>query len=370
MSTRLTELLEKGSASAGQGVLAADGARYGWPEMWDLVGRAAGALAAHPPGVIAVADDGSPHTLVAEVAALLGGRDVMPVAAPAGSAVPGVPGARLIGPPGVMSASRAGRHNQARPAGRLLVPDAISGTVTAGVAAASLARAASRLSEATGITSEDVVGSPLPLHDGLGLMCALLAWSAGASLVLADPAASADGPLAWTRLCARRRVTVGAVSPRFLRTAAPAIKDTTEELDLSRIRVLVVGSDPVPPTADELRAFNDAAMECSFDEVALCPSYATGGGTLVWSMTPPDRLWRSRMISEAALAEGRWRTLLTDGGREVVSCGPVLPGAVIRTGRDAPDAVGALLVREADDPGGGWQATNDEGFVAEEVFLT
>lgn len=218
----------------------------------------------------------------------------------------------------------------------------------------SLARSAARLREAAGVSAADVIGSP-DTGSGLGLACARLASLAGASLVQGGQA----DPLDWFRLAARRRVSVGAVRPEFLRAAAPAIRDAAGEIDLSRLRVLVVGGGPV--RAEDLRAFNDAAMERSFDEVALCPCYATG--PLIWSMTPPDRLWRSQVISGDDLAQGRWRTLLTDGGREVVSCGPVLPGAGVRSERPG----GALLVRDGD---GEWLATGDAGYANGEVFVT
>jgi len=379
--TTLRESLADGDTPDDRGVHAGDGARVAWPDVWQRVGRVAGALARRPSGSVVVVHNGPLDALVVTVASLLCGRDVLSVAdgdrpvlfepgprvvGISGAGVPpAVPGAEVVDLAALLAASRSGSWDEARPEGRLLTARA-DGVGRDVVTAADLARSATRLRDAIGVTAEDVLGAPLAAPDGLGLACVLLAWSSRADLVLADPVAVAADPLAWPRVCARRRLNVGMVSPVLLRTMAPAIKDTTENLDLSPIRVLVVGSDPEPVTADELLAFNDAAMECSFDEVALCPSYTTAGGAIAWSMTPPQRLWRSRVVSETDLDDGRWRPLLTDGGREIVSCGPVLPGVAVRTSRDA---VGPLLVRETDPPGE-WEPTGDEGYAAEEVFVT
>lgn len=375
MST-LRESLASGGMSDDRGVLAGDGARLAWPDVWDRVVRVAGALVRRPTGAVVVVHNGPLDALVVMVASLLCGRDVLPVSdgdrplpfelgprvvcVPAAGRTPAPPGADVVDLAALLAASRSGSWQEARPEGGLLTARADV------VSAADLARSAARLRDAIRVTAEDVLGAPLSPPDGLGLTCALLAWSSRADLVLVDPVAVAADPLTWPRLCARRQLSVGMVSPALLRTMTPAIKDTTENLDLSPIRVLMVGSDPEPVTADELLAFNDAAMECSFDEVALCPSYTTAGGAIAWSMTPPARLWRSRVVSETDLGDGRWRPLLTDGGREIVSCGPVLPGVAVRTSREA---VGPLLVRET-DPSGEWRPTDDEGYAADEVFVT
>lgn len=359
-------LLEKGtSADPGDG----------WPRAWERLRRAAAALAgpASPTrrgGPVAVLHDGSLDALIVQLAAIVCGRDVLPVSC--ARALAGLEPAVVCAAPGSVA-----RQDTPPGADLITFPDlvafpgpvapepAVQGAlVLAGgrVEASSLALSVARLGEAVGAGDGDVVSTPTWLGAGLGLVFALLAWSAGARLVL--PAGG--GLLGWARLCARSKVTLAALGPADLEELAPALKDVTQALDLSMLRAVLVGSYPAPVTADQLRAFNDAAMESSFDEVALCPGYGTAGDTLLWSMLSADRLWRSVMVSREALSAARWRPLLTDGGQEIVSCGRALPGARLRS----PDAgtVGAVAVREE---GGAWQETGDEGCVSDgELFIT
>lgn len=373
-----------------KGISAAD-ASDGWARAWERLGRAAAALAgsASPSqrdGPVAVLHDGSLDALIVQLAAIICGRDVLPVScaraladlaprpavvcAASGSVAPQdtAPEADLIAFPDLLAFPDPWPFSgePARQAeGALVLTSGPAGVTRVG--ASSLALSVARLGEAVGASAGDVVSTPMRLGEGLGLVFALLAWSAGARLVL-----PAGGELLdWARLCARSKVTLAAVGPADLEELAPALKDITQALDLSMLRTVLVGSYPAPVTADQLRAFNDAAMESSFDELALCPGYGTAGDTLLWSMMSADRLWRSAMVSREALSAGRWRPLLTDGGREIVSCGRALPGARMRAGDGGLNgAVGPIGVRQegGKEP---WQETGDEGCVSDgELFIT
>jgi acyl-CoA synthetase (AMP-forming)/AMP-acid ligase II len=236
------------------------------------------------------------------------------------------------------------------------------------VSAGDTAASVERLLQAVDLTDADVVSSPLGLADGGGLSAALLAWAGGAGFVLADPADAARDPLAWLRKCARKRVTISVVTPSYLEAAAPAVKAIMEDLDLGSVRLALIGSDEELVSAEQMRMFNDAAMECGFDEIALCCGYTTGSGLLVWTMTDPEQLWKSRVVSPQALGEGRWQTLLTDGGLELVSCGRPLRGVELRVGDGADGGIGVLELR--DGSSAPWRATADRACVADgELFV-
>lgn len=326
-SASLLTLLADAARTGSGAVVTPDGTEVPWSQVWAASGRAARALhryAGHP---IGFAPPFGWEYLAALVGALRAGADAMlvpgdhPVVAPATVLTDRMPiGDVPVDDPGGSSD---------RTPGRIGTGDADAPEL---VRMDSLGVSVRGLVQAIGLTGADVVCNPAPLDCPFTLCAgAMAAWVGAARLVLADPAAVGD-PLAWPRACAWHKATIAVLDDETLVANGAALHDCTEDLDLSRLRVVLVRGRTGPVRAENLRAFNDSAMEFSFDEVALCPTAVAARGALVVSTVPPQALWRCRVVDPVALREGIWREILTEG-QDVVSLGVPLPGVQVRAGR-------------------------------------
>jgi acyl-CoA synthetase (AMP-forming)/AMP-acid ligase II len=211
-----------------------------------------------------------------------------------------------------------------------------------------------------------VVCSWLPLSHDLGLIGMCLAALAsmgppwhGRRLALMPPERIVARPSRWLQACSELGASVTS-APNFaldLVLAHPGALPAG--VDLRRLKVLTVGSEPI--RADTLQRFAQAMAPLGFDETALCPAYGMAEASLAVTMVRPDQRWRS-------VAEG-------PGGSEVVSCGVPLRCLEVR----APagwEAAGPITVRgdsllmgyvgqEASPLEDGWLATSDLGFLSE-----
>jgi acyl-CoA synthetase (AMP-forming)/AMP-acid ligase II len=196
---------------------------------------------------------------------------------------------------------------------------------------------------------DGVVCSWLPLSHDMGLIgFALYAictvnppWSVPTDLVLMSPEAFLADPGSWLRACSDYRATSTTSPPFALRLASRALR-SPGSFDLSSLRSFVVGSEPVP--ADALREFEAVARECGLSPHALSPGYGMAEATLAVAIDPMTSPWSSARVDPEALAAGEWQEV-TDGGTELVSCGPPVWGTEVRVSDNA--SVGELEVRSA-----------------------
>ncbi|APR76554.1 Non-ribosomal peptide synthase [Minicystis rosea] len=182
------------------------------------------------------------------------------------------------------------------------------------------------MAEVGGHDRDTVIVSWLPAYHDLGLIGAILhPLHLGARSVLFSPIAFIERPMRWPRALARHRATVTA-APNFafdlcVRKSTPAER---AKLDLSALRMLMAGAEPINPTT--LRRFAEAFGSSGLDTGAFFIGYGLAEATLsVSAGWPGSGLIRS--FSSAALSEGRLEAIDENAGgaREVVSCGWPLP---------------------------------------------
>ena len=132
----------------------------------------------------------------------------------------------------------------------------------------------------------------LPFFHDMGLITAMISPVVGHYITFMTPAAFVRRPGRWIREMARKPEDTGkviSVAPNFAFDHAAARglpKDGEPPLDLSNIRAVLNGSEPI--SAATVRRFNDAFGPYGFDPKSLKPSYGLAEATLFVSTTPAD----------------------------------------------------------------------------------
>jgi len=272
-----------------------------------------------------------------------------------------------------------------------------------------LAVGAEQLRAGLGIGEDARIAGWLPFFHDMGLLLMIaVPLITGTPAVLMAPFAFIQQPVRWLRAISDHRAT-HTVSPNFgLDLCVDRISGQVREgLDLSSLRVLVNGSEPV--RAATLDRFTARFGPYGFRNTAHCPSYGLAEATLAVTLGGPEAP-RTLRLSRAELARDRVRVLPdgdTDGYR-VVACGTPadqevrivdpatgepLPPDAARTGEvwvrgmnvcagywrrpeRTAEVFGAALSGPAGpesgaDGGGSWLRTGDLGFVHDgELYLT
>jgi acyl-CoA synthetase (AMP-forming)/AMP-acid ligase II len=193
-----------------------------------------------------------------------------------------------------------------------------------------------------------VICSWLPLSHDMGLigfalygLCSVCPpWSSSVDVVLLKPEDFLADPGVWLQACTDFGATSTAAPPFALRFASRALRATRNTYDLSTLRSLVVGSEPV--SADGLRAFTEEATPHGLPPNALCNGYGMAEVSLAVAIGSPSEPWTSVRVDPEALSEQRWSEV-AEGGLELVSCGPPLRDIKVRTADGA--AVGELEIK-------------------------
>ena len=241
---------------------------------------------------------------------------------------------------------------------------------------------------------DDVAVSWLPLYHDMGLIGAWLgALYFGAPLALMSPLAFLARPVRWLQALDAHRGTLSPAPNFAFDLCTSRIPDhELEGLDLSPVRVLLNGSEPVLP--ETIRRFVERFEPYGLDPTAVLPVYGLAECTVGLSTPPLGRAQRiDRVHREAFQASGQAVPALAGDPQALsfVSCGRALPdhhievmdaggaraserqeGQVRFRGPSAtrgyyrnPAATRALV---GDD---GWLDTGDRGYVADgELFLT
>ncbi len=192
-----------------------------------------------------------------------------------------------------------------------------------------------RLRQCLHVEREAVLVSWLPFHHDMGLVGMLLSTLyTGPRCVLLSPVHFLERPLRWLQALARHRGTMsGAPDFAFELCAqrAAAEPDLVRALDLASVRRLFSGSEPI--RAQSLRRFLDAFAACGLSPDALVPGYGLAEATLVVSASTRMVGARVFALERAALDAGRavaWRDAPGAApARELVGCGPPLPGVEV-----------------------------------------
>ncbi|WP_018220878.1 fatty acyl-AMP ligase [Salinispora pacifica] len=212
---------------------------------------------------------------------------------------------------------------------------------------------------AVGLTPELRSGGWLPLYHDMGLSAQLLPpLMVGGNSVLLDPMSFLRRPVSWLRLIDRFGLGIS-FGPNFGYDlcARKVTDEQLEDLDLSRWRYAINGSEPIQPSV--MAAFAKRFAGTGFRETAFSPSYGLAEA-VVYVSTRGDRPPLIRAVDAERLERGEFADAREGRPiRNVVSCGR--PGGYdLRlvdpdTGASvAPGRVGELWLRGPSQSPGYW----------------
>jgi fatty acid CoA ligase FadD32 len=169
----------------------------------------------------------------------------------------------------------------------------------------------------------------LPFFHDMGLITALCAPVLGQSFTFMTPAAFVRRPGRWIRELARKPGETGGVfsaAPNFAFEHAAVRglpKDGEPPLDLSNVKGILNGSEPVSPAS--MRKFYDAFRPYGLPETAIKPSYGLAEATLFVSTTPADEVPTVIHVDRDELNSQRFVEVAADAPNAVaqVSAGKV-----------------------------------------------
>jgi fatty-acyl-CoA synthase len=215
----------------------------------------------------------------------------------------------------------------------------------------------------------------LPLYHDMGLIgfCAL-PMSCGCPLVLRSPLTFVRRPASWLETVARDRIAVTG-APNFAHALANRLLSAGMSVDLSSLRLLVSGGEPVD--AVMMAELATAGQRCGLDPAALLPAYGLAESTLAVTFSRPGAGVRTDGVDRLVLeAEGR----AVPGSRELVRLGTPVLGSHVRithrtTGEPLEERrVGHIEVAGPSvighywgepPPASPWLRTGDLGYLAE-----
>lgn len=239
------------------------------------------------------------------------------------------------------------------------------------------------------IDENDRVVSWLPMYHDMGLFGAFLtALHVGCRGVYMDPGLFAMNPFLWLRLLQDNRATIAVAPPSALQRCIELLARRRSDLDLSTVRKVLCGSEPIAPRLIE--SFHEVLVPRGVPDTALKPVYGLAEATLAVTFPPCDRPPKTdRVCRDAFDTAGRAEPAgPSDEAAHVwVSVGTPLPGIRVRIdvgGETAPARkVGTVLVQSPSVMSGvmengtlspwnrDWLDTGDLGYVADgELFVT
>jgi acyl-CoA synthetase (AMP-forming)/AMP-acid ligase II len=207
------------------------------------------------------------------------------------------------------------------------------------------------------LTPADATASWLPLYHDMGLIGAVFQTvTRQRGLYLMRPDQFVRDPARWLRAAADTRHTV---APPFglAYTARRLTPADIEGIDLSRLRTIVVGAEPINP--DHLRAFTELTARQGFSPTAFLPSYGLAEATLIATAHPMGDPLQVVGIDKAALRHGRPVTFVPGAAKGVVSVGVPMPGHQVRIDGAAADGVLGEIVVSGDSVFGGYRGDPD-----------
>ncbi|MQS38529.1 AMP-binding protein, partial [Streptomyces katsurahamanus] len=236
---------------------------------------------------------------------------------------------------------------------------------------------------ASALGADDVVVSWMPYFHDMGLIGTHLApLAARAKQVKIGPLSFAKRPGMWFDVAARHRGTVLSAANFALALAVRRVPDEDiARLDLSCVRLILVGAEPIAPTV--WRDFARKTSPAGLDPAAAQPVYGLAEATLAVTFPPLGEMAEPLVLDRAALSRGlavdaepgEGAVELMDVGRPVAECavritddsgGPLgdrrvghimVRGPQLARGyHHRPDLSAAAFT-------GGWLRTGDLGFL-------
>lgn len=211
----------------------------------------------------------------------------------------------------------------------------------------------------------------LPFFHDMGLITTLCAPVLGQSFTFMTPAAFVRRPGRWIRELARKPDDTGGVfsaAPNFAFEHAAVRglpRDDEPPLDLSNVKGILNGSEPVSPAS--MRKFFDAFAPYGFPENAIKPSYGLAEATLFVSTTPPHSKPVIVYVDRDELNKQRFVEVAADAPNAVaqVSAGKVGVDqwAIIvdhETASELPDGQIGEIWLHGDNLGGGYWGKEQE----------
>jgi acyl transferase domain-containing protein/acyl-CoA synthetase (AMP-forming)/AMP-acid ligase II/acyl carrier protein len=178
------------------------------------------------------------------------------------------------------------------------------------------------ISEAMHLTSKDVLVTWLPPYHDMGLMGGIF-WPlyAGAAAHILAPDVFVRRPLRWLQEITRQRATVTMAPDFAFELCVRRIPEARRAgLDLSRLRVVCNGAEPIRP--ETLEAFAAAFGAYGFDPSMFYPCYGLAEATLFVAGGEPIQPPVIRTLDAAALEQHRASPAVAGQRvRRVVSCG-------------------------------------------------
>jgi 1-acyl-sn-glycerol-3-phosphate acyltransferase len=243
------------------------------------------------------------------------------------------------------------------------------------------------------VDSSDVFVSWLPLYHDMGLIGAWLTpLYFAVPVVIMSPLSFLARPASWLWAIHRHRGTLsGAPNFAFELCLRKIEERDLEGLDLSSLRMVVNGAEPVSPAT--VREFTERFQAYGFQPGALAPVFGLAESTVGLAFPPPGRLpIIDHVRREQLMVEGRAVPAAAgDDAVEIVACGRPIPGHEFRVvdgaGRELGERhQGRLQFRGPSSTSGyflnptktaelfaadGWLETGDLAYIAGgDLFLT
>ncbi|MBT2509712.1 fatty acyl-AMP ligase [Streptomyces sp. ISL-98] len=177
----------------------------------------------------------------------------------------------------------------------------------------------------TGIDADTVAVGWLPHYHDMGLVGMYLQIAfAGAELIAMSPALFLRRPALWLELITKHRGTA-TVGPDFAYALCARLvtDEKLEELDLSSLRTVITGAEPV--RISTLQRFADRFARCGFQLSAFVPAYGMAEATLIVTAKRPDTSVGTLAVDPAALEQGSAVSSASADAAVLVSCGPPTP---------------------------------------------
>jgi fatty-acyl-CoA synthase len=232
----------------------------------------------------------------------------------------------------------------------------------------------------------------LPLYHDMGLIGFVIApLFATVPVVYIPTITFVKRPTVWMETVNKYRGTI-TFGPNFaFGLAAKRAPKSKSELDLSCLRVIGCGAEPI--NGATMRSFIDAFVPFGVKPKALMPCYGMAEATLAMAFDRLTRPMRTVTIDRAAYEELNTAQIVNGEGKdalELVSCGRTFPGHDLAIMNEAGELlpegkVGEIVFRGPSvTPGyfqneeaskellkGGWLHTGDLGFMIDgEVFIS
>lgn len=244
------------------------------------------------------------------------------------------------------------------------------------------------------IDHTDTAVSWLPLYHDMGLIGFVAApVIAGMQTVLIPTIRFLKRPNTWMELMHEHKASVTFCPPFALALAARRAKPADlERWDLSRVRVVGVGAEPIQPAG--VRQFTELFSEhCGMPTSAVIPAYGMAEATLAITMKPVNAPFKTIHLDHAIFQTEKRVVLVeeSDTSTEFVSCGVTFPRHEVaifdEEDNQLPAGVeGEIHYRGPSVTGGyfknaeetasaykpnGWLATGDLGFLHDgEIYVS